>query len=1187
MGDIQLTPQQLGAVEDRGGSLLVSAAAGSGKTKVLVERVFAYLREEHCHIDDFLIITFTRAAAAELRSKLAAELARRVAAEPENGHLRQQMFRVYQADIKTVDGFCASLLREHVHLLEPVDGRSLTPDFRILDESECTLLKERALEQALEHFYQRIEQGDEGCRLLAETLGFGRDDRGLALLVPEVYAKLQSHPYPEKWLAQAAEGWRELPQRLADSVYGRTIMDDTVRRALYWAGRLERAARDMEGCQPVFDAYADRFLEAAAQLREYETAAQKGWDEMSRVDVTFRKLGAVRGEENGDSKAAAKAVWDKCKAAVKKLSAPYQTAESELLDDLRAIAPAMEALLELTADFDRRFQAEKVRRNAMDFSDQEHYAVRLLAGEDGTPTELGEQVSHRYREIMVDEYQDTNEVQNCIFRAVSRQGENIFAVGDVKQSIYRFRLAEPGIFLKKYRTYLDAEDAAPGQPRRRVLSRNFRSRREVLDAANFVFAAIMSREMGELDYTEEQFLHFGAAYYPDAPERETEFHYLSVEDTPEQRFDRAEAEARFTARRIRQLLDGGFPVRGGDGELRPVEPEDIVILMRSPSARLAVFTAALEREGIPCDGGESEDFFSAMEIAVVLSLLEIVDNPRQDVPLIAVLRSPLVGMSADRLAEIRALQPEGDYYEALCRDEGEDAQAFLSLLRELRHASREMAADKLLWYCYDRCRVEAIFGAMADGAQRQARLTALYDYVRRLVQSGRTGLFDCVSHLRRLLENGDAPAITAARASGGVRIMSVHKSKGLEFPVVVLADLNRSFNRQDLDRPVLVHPQLGVGAERVETERRIRYDTVSKSALALTLEREAKAEELRILYVAMTRAQEKLIMVCSRKNPEKHLRELAALTELPVPPEAVSGANCPGDWLLLTLLNTFQASELHGFAGVRPSELTEAPAGVTVHLHRIGGEETEGAASPAEEDTGESPDTTPDTASLGFVYGHRAATVTPSKVTATQLKGRAIDEEIAEGTLPRRRESAPERPRFLQEKRGLTGAERGTAMHLVMQFLPLDTAAEPWAVAEVIDGLRRRRLLTPEQAAALDVPALVRFLASPLAERIRNAPRLWREYRFALLTDAGIYDGDAAGEEMLLQGVADCVFETESGLAVVDFKTDRVQTAEVQRRAEVYRAQLDAYAGALSRILERPVTERILYFFACGEEISL
>lgn len=1187
MAEIELTLQQREAVDDRDGSLLVSAAAGSGKTKVLVERVFAYMREEHCHIDDFLIITFTRAAAAELRSKLAAELARRVAEEPENEHLRRQMFRVYQADIKTVDGFCAALLREHVHLLEPVDGRSLTPDFRILDESETALLKERVLEQALEHFYRRIEAGDDGCALLAQTLGFGRDDRALATLVPEVHGKLQSHPYPEKWLERAAESWKTLPEHLADSVYGRTIMDDTVRRALYWAGRLERAVRDMEDCQVVYDAYAAQFSEAAVQLRTYEAAAREGWDAMGGVEVIFRKLGAARGEEAESCRAAAKAVWEKCKKAIAKLSAPYQTAERELIGDLRAIAPAMEALLELTADFDRRFRSEKVRRNAMDFSDQEHYAVRLLAGEDGTPTELGEQVSRRYREIMVDEYQDTNEVQNCIFRAVSRQGGNIFAVGDVKQSIYRFRLAEPGIFLEKYRTYADADKAAIGEPRRRVLTKNFRSRREVLDATNFVFAAVMSREMGELDYTQEQYLHFGATYYPDAPERETEFHYLSVEDTPEQRFDRAEAEARFTARRIRRLLDGKFPVRGADGALRPVEPEDIVILMRSPASRLASFTAALEREGIPCDGGESDDFFSAMEVAVVLSLLEIIDNPRQDVPLIAVLRSPLVGMSADRLAEIRALQSEGDYYEALCRDESEDTQEFLTLLRELRQASRELSADRLLWYCYDRCRAEAVFGAMEDGAQRQARLAALYDYIRRLVQGGRTGLFDCVSHLRHLLENGDAPAITAARAAGGVRIMSVHKSKGLEFPVVVLADLNRSFNRQDMDRPVLVHPQLGVGAERVEVERRIRYDTVSKSALALTLEREAKAEELRILYVAMTRAQEKLIMVCSRKNPEKHLRELAALTELPVPPEAVSAANCPGDWLLLTLLNTYQAAELHDFAAVRPPELTEAPAGLTVRLHHIGGDDMESVEVLTQTAAPEEANPQPDRAALGFVYAHNAAAVTPSKVTATQLKGRAIDEEVAEGVLPRSWESAAEQPRFLQEKHGLTGAERGTAMHLVMQFLPADTPPHTEAVAAVIEGLRQRRLLTAEQAEALDIPALVRFLRSPLADRIRTAPQVWREYRFALLTDAGIYDSGAAGEEMLLQGVADCVFASQDGLTVVDFKTDRVTAAEAPQRAEVYRPQLDAYAKALSRILEKPVTERILYFFACDAEISL
>ena len=770
---------------------------------------------------------------------------------------------------------------------------------------------------------------------------------------------------------------------------------------------------------------------------------------------------------------------------------------------------------------------------------------------------------------------------------MSRQGENIFAVGDVKQSIYRFRLAEPGIFLEKYRTYAPAEQAAPGQPRRMVLSRNFRSRREVLDATNFVFGAIMSREMGELDYTEEQQLHPGADY-PEAEGRETEFHYLSVEDTPEQRFDRAAAEAQFVARRVRRLLEEKYPVRGADGSMRPVEPEDIVILMRSPASRMAVFSAALEREGIPCDGGESEDFFAAMEIAVVLSLLEVVDNPRQDVPLIAVLRSPLVGMSADRLAAIRAVQQEGDYYEALRLEQGEDAQAFLALLDELRQAGREMSADKLLWYIYDRCHVMAIFGAMEDGAARQARLTALYDYVRRLVQSGRTGLFDCVSHLRQLLEKGDAPVVTAAKAAGGVRIMSVHKSKGLEFPVVILADLCRAFNRQDMDRPVLVHPQLGVGAERVEVERRLRYDTVSKTALALVLEREAKAEELRILYVAMTRAQEKLIMVCSRKNPEKHLRELCALTELPVPPEAVSGADCPGDWLVLALMNTYQAADFHRFTGVRPPELREAPAGLTVRLHRIDGEEEEQQEVTAADSAAvETPDVLPDEAALAFAYGHGAATVTPTKVTATQLKGRAIDEEIAEGALPRRWESVPEKPRFLQEKHGLTGAERGTAMHLVMQFLPLDTPPEPAAVRALAETLAARRLLTPEQAAALDIPALARFLSSPLAARIRAAKQVWREYRFSLLTDAGLYDPAAAGEEMLLQGVADCVFETADGLTVVDFKTDRVTAEEAPRRAEVYRTQLNAYAGALAKILQKPVTERVLYFFACDREISL
>lgn len=1187
MGELKLTEQQHAAVFDRGGSLLVSAAAGSGKTKVLVERVFSYLTQERANVDDFLIITYTRAAAAELRARLASELAARVAETPEDRHLRRQMFRVYQADIKTVDGFCASLLREHIHLLEPVDGRCLTPDFRVLDEAEAQLLRERALERTMETFYQDIENGDEEAAQLAGTLGAGRDDRALTALVLELHSKIQSHPYPEKWLRAAAESWRQLPSSLADSDYGRTVMEDTVRRALFWAGQLERAVAAMEDCEPVYKANAAQFLAAAAELRRYEQASQEGWDAMGRVQPVLQRAGTVKNGENDEAKAAAKAVREKYKKAKEEMTAPYLVTEREHLEDLQAAAPSMLALLRLTERFSQRYQAEKVRRNAMDFSDQEHYAVTLLCGQDDEPTDLARQVSQRYQEIMVDEYQDTNEVQDCIFRAISRAGRNLFTVGDVKQSIYRFRLADPTIFMGKYRQFADAADAEEGQPRRMVLSRNFRSRGEVLEATNFVFSDIMSQEMGEMDYTDQEKLYFGAAYYTPAAGRETELHVVSVEDTPDQALDRTEAEARFTARRIRQLLDEKFPVQAGEGAMRPVRPEDIVILMRSPRSRMQTFTRALAREGIPCGSGESEDFFSAMEIAVTVSLLEIVDNPRQDVPLIGVLRSPLVGLSPNQLAAIRAVLPEGDYYDALCQDESNAAREFLTLLNELRQAAREMPADDLLWYIYDRCHVMAIFGAMEDGAMRQARLTALYDYARQLVQSGKAGLFDFISHLRQLLENGDAPTLGTAQAAEGVQIMSIHRSKGLEFPVVILADLQRSFNRQDLNRPVLVHPELGLGTDRVDRERHIRYATISKEALALRLEREAKAEEMRILYVAMTRAREKLILIDCRKGMEKKLRDLTAMTGIPVPPEAVADADSPGEWVLLSLLHTTQAAALHGMAGVRPEALTQAPDSWSIRLWHENGEASGTAVEDAEEAGVPQDFTEPDRAALDFVYPHAAVTTVPTKITATQLKGRELDQEVAEGAGTVRRPSEPEKPRFLQEIHGLSAAERGTAIHLVMQYLPMDTAAEEQSVAAQVQALEQRRLLTPAQAEAVDKRAIAAFLRSPLADRIRGAEQVWREYRFALLMPAERYAGGAEGEEMLLQGVADCVFRKDGALTVVDFKTDRVTAEEAPARAEIYRGQLQAYSDALSRIMKMPVERRVLYFFQCGQEISL
>ncbi len=1184
MAKIELTTDQKEAVYNRGGSLLVSAAAGSGKTKVLVERLFAHMEETHCHVDDFLIITYTKAAAAELRGKIAQELSRRVAEDPSNAHLRKQMFRVYQADIKTVDAFCGSLLRENVHLLHGDGQHSLTPDFRVLDETESLLVKRRVLGRVLEEFYQNLENDDQEAGLLAQTLGAGRDDRALEQLVLELHSKIQSHPYPLQWLQQVRRSWEEPPATLADSDYGRLMMEETVRRAEFWAERLEKGAEEMKACEAVYLAYADRFQETAQQLRGYSAAADEGWEAMRQIQPQFRRMGAVRGEENELWKQRARKLLERCKEDLKKLVAPFAISEAEYLEDLQRMAPAMLGLIRLTGAFAQAYQQEKLRRNAIDFSDQEHYAIEILTDKDGAPSELAKQVSARYHEIMVDEYQDTNEVQNCIFRAISKNEQNLFVVGDVKQSIYRFRLADPTIFLAKYLEFLPAADAQHGQPRKVLLSKNFRSRQAVLDSTNFVFRNIMSQDMGEMDYGDDEQLYFGAEYYQPRNDADTEFHLVSIADTEEERFDRTTAEATFVAKRIRKLLDEQYPVQGSDGVMRPIREEDIVILMRSPRARHKAFTEALAKENIACSISENESLFNTMEIAVIFSLLQIIDNPRQDVPLISVLRSPLFGFSADRLAQIRALCPNGDYYEALCCDTAQDSVAFCAVLQQLRLMSHDLSVDRLLWEVYARLHVQAIFGAMDNGRRRKEHLMAFYAYAGQMSAAGKKSVFDFVTHLHGLMENDKAPVLNTQNSTAGVQIMSIHKSKGLEFPVVILADLQKKFNMEDNNRPVLVHPQLGLGTECVDTDRKIRYNTISKSALALQLTRESKAEEMRILYVAMTRAKEKLILVDCMKYARKHVCDLLALTDLPVPSEAVAGVNSPGDWILLPLLSTYEAEKIHQWAQMWPQQRQSCGSGWEIHLWENPYLVTESSAGAQRE---ESVVYQGDISVLMQEYAHKAACFVPTKVTATQLKGREGDDEIRQGSaVPRIHRVSMNTPRFLMEDKGLSAAEKGTAMHAVMQYL--DFSADAPSVKEQVDLMRDRRLLSDAQAEAVDLKKLSDFLSSPLADKLRRAENILREYPFALLVPARMYDPKVSETEgMLLQGVVDCCCDIDGELTVVDFKTDNIKVGEEAERAERYRPQLEAYATALSQVLEREVKHKILYFFATNCEISL
>ena len=1178
-----LTSEQQAAVDNRGGGLLVSAAAGSGKTRVLVERLLARVEGEGLDIDRFLVITYTKAAAAELRGRIVEELSARLAERPTDAHLRRQATLVYKAQISTVHAFCAQLLRECGHLLE------LDPDFRLCDEGEAGILMLRALNDVLDRRYEDIAEGSDFARLV-DTMSAGRDDSRLMQIVLDIRGRVQAHPNPAAWLdgqerAFALEGVDDP----GETPWGRLLLDDAGRQGAYWRDKIARAL-ELCPCDANLDAnYAPSLSATLAALDAFVEGTRRGWDAArAALPIPFPAAGRKKIVDCPDAAEQVKAIRSTCKKRMEKLGEWFEDCGADLLEDLRAVHPAVRGLFALVKDFEGAYAAEKARRGMVDFADLEHMAVRLLVGEDGAPTELARQWSARYDEIMVDEYQDTNEIQNAIFRAVSKNGQNIFTVGDVKQSIYRFRLADPTIFLGKYNRFKSWQEAADGEERKILLSRNFRSRREILESTNFIFSNILSVEMGEMDYGEDEALHFGAAYYPERMDCQTEFHLISAHQKAgenDKPVKKVTAEARFVAARIRKLLDEGYPVTESDGTLRPCRPEDIVILMRSPGSRSAAFAAALAERDIPCSFQESGDFFHTMEISVMLSLLEIVDNPRQDVPLISVLRSPLFGFTADRLAEVRSAAPTGDYYDAVTADGGEDCKDFLATLSDLRQAGRDMSVHRLVWHIYNRLNVLGVFGAMDDGAARRENLIALSQHAEKFESNGYRGLFAFVTQLRRLLEQDQAPATRGPAEAAGVRLMSIHKSKGLEFPIVILADLDHAFSRQDFDTPVLVHPDMGLGPKRIDLERKIQYPTLARLAIQEKLRRENLAEEQRILYVAMTRPKEKLILVDALYNATGRLQKLAAVAACPVLPETVAEGRTLGDWVLLPLLCRPEAAPLRAMAETEIDQLyigEDRSWQVFLHDSEDYRERPARPQATAEE-TGETALFDPEL--LSFIYPYQRETALPAKVTATQLKGRPADQEIAEYAAHTPYLRPLSQPNFRRERQGLTPAERGTATHLVLQYLDFSNVD----VAGQIEALRQRSLLTDQQAAAVETAPLERFLRSPLAEEIRKSRSVLREYRFTLLMDARDYDpAAAAGEEILLQGVVDCCFETADGLTVVDFKTDRVFSAlEVRQRAEHYRPQLEAYSRALERVLEKKVVRRALYFLAAGETMEI
>ena len=1137
MAGFELTAAQAEAVMTRGCPVLVSAAAGSGKTRVLTERLLARIQEGE-DIDRFLVITFTRAAAAELRGRILEELDRRVAETPNDAHLRRQTALLYRAQIGTIDSFCLSLLREHASAL------ALSPGFSVLETQRGEAMRARALDEVLDEAYERIAD-DEPLRALVDTLGAGRDDQKLASLILSLHTQMQSRAFPEQWAEQALEALERPAEDAGQTPWGRWLLDDAAAEADWRAAELERALSLMRADAAMEKAYGGAYAEAALLFRDLARFCRAGgWDRAAgyvRQGWTLR-LSALRGYEDEEKKARVKTAWDDGKAAWGRLSEALAGQGDALLQELRASAVPLRRLMELVMAVDRNFTARKRRAEVCDFSDAEHLCVKLLAQPDGTPTPLAGQIAGRFREVMVDEYQDVNAVQELIFHCLSGCGERLFVVGDVKQSIYRFRLADPGIFQRKY-----DEFSADAHAKRVLLRENFRSSRQVLDAANAVFGAIMSPALGEIEYNDEARLVCGLGDAADGPLPE-----LCVVDWDggDELPSKTEAEARYVAERIRAMVQSRELILDG-GERRPVGYGDIAVLLRAPGSAGAIYRRALAEAGVPVNARQGGDFFAQSEIRFAVSMLAVLDNPRQDVPLIAALRGAPFGFTPDELAAVRAAA-QGDFWTALCARAGSDERCarFTALVDELRDQARELSTDALVRRMYERTGLMDVCCAMPDGRRHTANLMSLYEYARRFESDGYRGLFRFVGWLRGLAERGEEPP--AAAVPGSVQILSIHGSKGLEFPVVFLADNSRRWNR-GVPEGVLCHEELGLGMRITDAVRGVSWPALSWRAIAARRRREELSEQMRVLYVAMTRARERLIMSCAVKNAAEKL-EAMHTGPGPLDPRLLAAAPDAATWLL----------HAAGADGGRHITLCIVP-------------------TPERREAEAAPDLPPVPADPALIsrlaenaawrYPFPSAVTLPSKLTATEARRleAAHSDPEAESLAPAHR--GFRRPDFGRGDRPLSGTERGIAAHLVMQHIDLSQTDDRGQIADEIARLQTAGFLTARQAQAVDPDDILAFFRSALGRRVRAADRLWREFRFSLLCPAPTWFPDApADEQILLQGVIDLCIEEVGELTVIDFKTD------ASIRPELYAGQLRAYAMAMRRITGKPVRAAELWY---------
>ena len=1262
------TEEQELAINTRKCNLLVAAAAGSGKTAVLVERIIKMITEGEnpVDIDKLLVVTFTNAAASEMRERIGDAISKALEKDPSSEVLQRQLALLNRASITTMHSFCLEVIKNNFHLID------LDPGFRIGDQTECELIKQDILADLFEDMYAK---DDECFKDLVEAYGGSKSDDNLNSIILKFYNFIMSGPWPEAWLKDKVE---EFNINSIEELEGKKwieVLKESIILDLNNAYSMLTQARDIAEMGGGLEPYLVNIYPEIIQVEELKIALSEGIVKFYNklMGVSFGRLKSVRKASVHDERALekTKSLRDESKKIIENLrDNVFETSLEEAVLGMKKMYPLMKCLKDLVIEFSNRYRDKKREKDILDFNDLEHLCLEILIDKDEEgnikPSQVALEFKDKFEEVLVDEYQDSNTIQETIVGMVSRrdvENPNVFMVGDVKQSIYKFRQANPELFLEKYINYREFEDSN----RKIMLYKNFRSREEIINGVNYIFKTLMSNTVGELEYDEKEALNLGASY-GELNEENVEKEYIDeIENLKvagdielnilnkagnkeysddelgeeEEDLDSIQLEARIIGKKINELMNPGdgshYMVFYKDlGKYRKIKYKDIVILLRATKNWAETFVDELGTYGIPVYADTGTGYFQTIEIRTILALLHIIDNPMQDIYILSALRSPIFSFTSEEFADLRLLNRDkyffeiikevvdGTYDESISKDLKGKCKYFLDYLNKWREKAAYMPIDEFIWFLYSDTSYYGYVGTMPNGVQRQANLRILFQRAKQYESTSFKGLFNFINFINKLKKSsGDmGSAKILGENENVVRIMSIHKSKGLEFPVVILGGTGKQFNKMDLREDILLHETLGIGTNCIDVKKRIKYDTLQKHAIKKKCELEVLSEEMRILYVAFTRAKEKLIITGAvsdlEKSCENWCKASASSEENRINPGNVLKGKSYLDWIGMALTKHKDGDAIRNigngditlnlddksnwsFKSWDRSELLETNNNKKEKNNIDIFESNNWIES--KKDIKEVIEIRN---RLGFKYKYIESCNTPSNISVTELKRAHQEEEFMqesyniidnESNEENKKEKIKRKPRFMEERQEeFSAAKRGTITHFVMQHIDLDKVTYIDEIREEVLKMVKKELLTEEEGKVVNVFKIQKFFKSDLGQRMlssyKSGKKVYRELPFITEIPSSIIeknlDPKIYGEEKVrLQGIIDAFFEEEDGYVLLDYKTDYVKEGEEEDFINKYKIQINLYKDTLNKILGEEVKEAYLYSFYLEKELKI